>query len=99
MPNFLLIQEMNNSKIKRKIKIRDMTNFVTKDFQATIEIENIMDSSDTQDTDDMLNIFQTKLLKAIAKHAPFKTLSHKKIKMRKKPTNKNINTSKNKRKE
>ena len=99
MPNFLLIQEMNNSKIKRKIKIRDMTNFVTKDFQATIEIEDIMDSSDTQDTDDMLNIFQTKLLKAIAKHAPFKTLSHKEIKMRKKPTNKNINTSKNKRKE
>ena len=33
-----------------------------------------MDFSDIQDIDDMHNIFQIKLLKAIDKHAPFKIL-------------------------
>ena len=31
MLNFLLIQEMSNSKIKQKTKIRDMINFVKED--------------------------------------------------------------------
>ena len=34
-----------------------------------------MDFSDSLDIDDMFNIFQTKLLKTIDKHAPFQTLS------------------------
>ena len=62
-----------------------MTNFANEDFQATLENEEITDFSDTQDTDNMYNIFQTKLLKAIDKHAPYKTLSQKEVKMRKKP--------------
>ena len=62
-----------------------MTNFANEDFQATLENEEITDFSDTQDTDNMYNIFQIKLLKAIDKHAPYKTLSQKEVKMRKKP--------------
>ena len=62
-----------------------MTNFANEDFQATLENEEITDFSDTQDIDNMYNIFQTKLLKAIDKHAPYKTLSQKEVKMRKKP--------------
>ena len=84
MSNFLLIQEINNSKIRRKTKVRDMTNFAKEDFQATLENEEMTDFSDTQDIDNMYNIFQAKLLKAIDKHAPFKTLSQKEVKMRKK---------------
>ena len=84
MPNFLLIQEINNSKIKQKTNVRDMKNFAKENFQATLENEEITDFSDTQDIDIMYNIFQTKLLKAIDKHAPFKTLSQKEVKMRKK---------------
>ena len=42
-----------------------------------------MDFSDIQDIDDMHNIFQIKLLKAIDKHAPFKILLQKE--MKKKP--------------
>ena len=85
MPNFLLIQEMNNSKIKQITKVRNMTNFVKEDFQATLENEDIIDLSDTQDIDNMYNTFQTKLLKGIHKHAPFKTLPQKEVKMRRKP--------------
>ena len=77
MPNFLLIQEIDNFKIKQKTKVRDMTNFAKEDFQATLENEEITDFSATQDIDNMYNIFQTKLLKAINKHAPFKTSSQK----------------------
>ena len=33
MLNFLLIQEMSNSKIKQKSKIRDMINFVKEDLK------------------------------------------------------------------
>ena len=33
MLNFLLIQEMSNSKIKQKTKIRDMINFVNEDLK------------------------------------------------------------------
>ena len=33
MLNFLLIQEMSNSKIKQKTKIRDMINFVKEDLK------------------------------------------------------------------
>ena len=62
-----------------------MTNFANEDFQATLENEEITDFSDTQDIDNMYNIFQTKLLKAIDKHAPCKALSQKEVKMRKKP--------------
>ena len=61
-----------------------MTNFVKEDLQATLENEDIMDFSDSQDIDNRYNIFQTKLLKAIYKHAPFKILSQKEVKMRKK---------------
>ena len=50
-----------------------MTNFSKEDFQATLENEEITDFSDSQDIDNMYNNFQTKLLKAIDKHAPFKT--------------------------
>ena len=77
MPNFLLIQEIDNFKIKQKTKVRDMTNFPKEDFQATLENEEITDFSATQDIDNIYNIFQTKLLKAIDKHAPFKTSSQK----------------------
>ena len=85
MPNFLLILEINNSKIKQKTKVRDMKNFAKEDFQATLENKEITGISDTQDIDSMYNIFQTKLLNAIDKHAPFKNLSQKEVKMRKKP--------------
>ena len=84
MPNFLLIQEINNCNIKQKIKVRYMANFPKENFQATLENEEITDFSDTQDIDNMYNIFQTKLLKATDKHALFKTLSQKEVKMRKK---------------
>ena len=76
-----------------------MTNFANEDFQATLENEEITDFSDTQDTDNMYNIFQTKLLKAIDKHAPYKTLSQKEVKMRKKTMDNKTNTNKNKGKE
>ena len=39
MPNFLLIQEINNSKIKQKSKVRDMKNFLREDFQTTLKIK------------------------------------------------------------
>ena len=48
-------------------------------------------------TDDMHSIFQTKLLKAIDKHAPFKILSQKE--MKKKTMDNKTNTNKNKGKE
>ena len=99
MPNFLLIQETNNSKIKQKTKVRDMTNFPKEDFQATLENEEITDFSDTQDIDNVYNIFQTKLLKAIHKYAPSKTSSQKEVKMRKKTMDNKTNSNKNKGKE
>ena len=55
-----------------------MTNLAKEEFQVTLQNEEITDFSDTQDIDNMYNVFQTKLLKAIDKHAPFKTLSQKK---------------------
>ena len=55
-----------------------MANFAKEDFQATLESEEIMDFSDTQEIDNLQDIFQTKLPKAIDKHAPFKTLSEEK---------------------
>ena len=76
-----------------------MTNFVKEDLQATLENEDIMDFSDSQDIDNRYNIFQTKLLKAIYKHAPFKILSQKEVKMRKKNMDDKTNTNKNKGKE
>ena len=39
MPNFLLIREINNSKIKQKSKVRDMKNFLREDFQNTLKIK------------------------------------------------------------
>ena len=57
-----------------------------------------MDFSDTQNID-MYNIFQIKLLKAIDKHALFKTLWQKEVKMRKKNMDNKTNTNKNKGKE
>ena len=75
---FPLIQEINNSKIKQKIKVKDMTNFAKEDFQAPVENEEITDFSDTQNIDNMYNIFQTELLKAIDKHALHFKLYHKK---------------------
>ena len=98
MPNFLLIQEINNSKIRQKTKVRDMTNFPKEDFQATLENEEITDFSDTQDIDNMYNIFQTKLLKAIHKQASSKTSSQKEVKMRKKTMDNKTNSNKNKEK-
>ena len=99
MPNFLLIQEINNCNIKQKIKVRYMANFPKENFQATLENEEITDFSDTQDIDNMYNTFQTKLLKATDKHALFKTLSQKEVKMRKKSMDNKTNTNKNKGKE
>ena len=66
-----------------------MTNFDIEDFQTTLGNEDVMDCSDTQGIDDMFNIFQAKLLKDIDKHPPFKTLSKKEIKMRKKHGSRN----------
>ena len=97
MPNFLLVLEMDNSKTKQKTKITDMTNFSKEDFQATPENKYVMDFSDTQDIDDTFNIFQTKLLKAIDKYAPFKTLSQKSRNEKKSMDNKtNTSIEKNK---
>lgn len=45
-----------------------------------LDNQDIMDFSDTQDIDDMFNIFHTKLLKALDKHALFKTVSQKREK-------------------
>ena len=60
-----------------------------------LENQDIMDFSDTQDIDDMFNIFHTKLLKALENMLYLK-LYHKK---EKKVMNNKTNTSKNRRKE
>ena len=39
VPNFLLIQEINNSKIKQKTKVRDTTNFEQLKFKNFEEIK------------------------------------------------------------
>ena len=60
-----------------------MANFAKEDFQATLESEEIMDFSDTQEIDNLQNIFQTKLPKAIDNMLHLK-LYHKKSENEKK---------------
>ena len=45
---------MNGSNTKQKTKMRNRKSFVKEGFQAMLENEDIMD---TQDIDDMFNIF------------------------------------------
>lgn len=48
LPIFLPIQQINNTKVTQKSKIKDKTNFDTEDFQTTLGNEDQMDYSDTR---------------------------------------------------
>ena len=85
LPNFLIIQNLKEERLKRKIQIRDMKNFKLETFSTDLENAELMDFSETSNLNEMYNRFHQKLLNTINKNAPLKTLSNKEMKFQTKP--------------
>ena len=83
--NFLIIQNLKEERLKRKIEIRDMKNFKLETFSTDLEKAELMDFSETSDLNEMYNRFNQKLLNTINKSAPQKRLSNKEMKFQTKP--------------
>ena len=77
LPNFLIIQNLKEERLKRKIQIRDMKNFKLETFSTDLEKAELMGFSKTSNLNEMYNRFHQKLLNTIIKNAPQKTLSNK----------------------
>ena len=85
LPNFLIIQNLKEERLKQKIQIRDMKNFELETFSADLGKPELMDFSQTSNLNEMYNRFHQKLLNTINKNAPKKALSNKKMKLQTKP--------------
>ena len=85
LSNFLIIQNLKEEKIKRKIQIRDMKNFKLEKFSTDLEKAEPMDFSETSNLNEMYNRFHQKLLNTVNKNSRLKTLSNKEMKFQTKP--------------
>jgi len=87
MANFIIMENIEYSRKKEeKVIIRDMSKFNKTQFINDINIDNLTEViSRTYDVNDQYNIFHTRLIQAIDKNAPFKTLTNKENKIKLKP--------------
>ena len=85
LPNFLIIQNLKEERLNRKIQIRDVKNFKLETFSTDLEKAELMDFSETSNLNEMYNRFNQKLLNTKNKNAPQKTLSNEETKLQTKP--------------
>ena len=85
LPNFLIIQNLKEERLNRKIQIRDVKNFKLETFSTDLEKAELMDFSETSNLNEMYNRFHQKLLNTKNKNAPQKTLSNEETKLQTKP--------------
>ena len=84
LPNFLIIQNLMEERLKSKIQIKDMKNFKLETFSTDLGNVELMDFSDTSNLNEMCNRFHQKLLNTIDKNV-LKKQSNKEIKLEAKP--------------
>ena len=91
LPNFILVLNLNEQKLKTKIQIRDMKNLQKGHFCRDMQNENLMKFSDTYILDGIYDKIQDKLISVINRHAHFKVLKNKEAQLKCTPwINKNI---------
>ena len=78
LQNFLIIQNLNEGRLKQKIQIRDLKNFELEPFSADLEKAELMDFSQTFNLNEMYIRFHQKLLNTINKNVPKKHCQIKK---------------------
>ena len=87
MPNFIILEDFfDNKASNQKIRVRDMKKFDKSKFLEDLQKLEIMKPlNECESADSSYELFHNEFMKIIDKHAPYKTLSKKEIKMRKKP--------------
>ena len=85
LPNFLIIQNLKEERLKRKIQTRDMKNFKLETFSTDLEKAELMDFSEASNLNEIYNRFHQKLLNTMNKNTLLKTLSNKEMKFQTKP--------------
>ena len=86
MPNFVILEEFKLLEKKHKFKIRDMKKFNKEDYIKDLaNIDFFEACKPCDDVNTLFNTFHNKFLEIVDKHAPYKFLSKKEIKLLKKP--------------
>ena len=73
-PNFLIVQNIKEERLKRKMQIKDMKNVELVTFSADLENTELMDFSETSNLNEMYSRFHQRLLNAIRKMNPKNTV-------------------------
>ena len=86
MPNFILIENFISTKKRKTIRKRDMKRFKEDEYVADLQNIPFMEViSSTNDVNIAYDIFHKYLVDIINKHAPYKYLSKKEVKLNQKP--------------
>lgn len=87
MPNFLILNEFSNiSTQKTKITKRDFSKFDEQSFLSELDGMNVAQNLySTNSLDTNFSIFKDRMMTVVNKHAPYKTLSKKDVKLENKP--------------
>ena len=86
MPNFCFVSDVTTSKRKIDRVIRDFKSFNVQSYQQ--DLANIIlpvEILNNTDIDPVYNYYHEQIMKVINKHAPYKTLSRREIKLKRQP--------------
>ena len=85
MRNFIILENQFDKIKKGDHVLRDFVNVYNMFSYDLAQIDFMNDSSNCQTVDDAYNSFHNKVMAIVNKHVPYKTVSKKEIKLRKKP--------------
>lgn len=86
LPNFLIIENIISTKKRKSIRIRDMKMFNEENFVSDLQNIPFIDIlNSTNDIDTSFDTFHNYFMDILNKHAPYKNLSKKEIKLKQKP--------------
>ena len=74
LPNFLIVQNIKEERLKRKIQIKGIKNIEFGTFSADLENTELMHFSETSNLNEMYNRFHQRLLNTITKMNPKNTV-------------------------
>ncbi len=84
MPNFLILDQKLNISNQRPEFKRDFKNFSEKDYISAIKLKNLSPLSGTS-LEEKYENFQGSIVDTINEHAPFRKVSKRQVKLRRKP--------------
>ena len=85
MPNFMIIKDFTDKQLKQKRIVRDFKSFNQENYIKDISNINLDEVKDVDDVNVIYNNFHDKLIKIIDNHAPYKVLSRKELRWKRKP--------------